>query len=315
MLGGHDASPVDHAWRERRRPAAVARRACSTARAARRSPSTSARRRGEARPRAPTGGRAADGSGGDRRQRAVPRPRNVGVSRGATRRHDRGADRDARRRSDRVARRRAYGRDRYRHRDRRRPPPRDGGGGLRCPAGIRASRKVLAELVRAHHSRGRGGLPAGAQPRGAARQRGARRGRDGDPGGARRARRLALAAGADGALEARYRRRVQSVGIQSFQVVRAEQIWVALRRSLVGRACPRHLRPRVRVPAVRARSLPLDPGDRGPSCSSTSSTRSATMGRGIVRRDSQPPLPRHPLRRHPLPAQGRPPVLRRRRTR
>jgi small-conductance mechanosensitive channel len=36
------------------------------------------------------------------------------------------------------------------------------------------------------------------------------------------------------ALEAFYRRRVQSVGIQSFQVVRAEQIWVALRRSLDG---------------------------------------------------------------------------------
>ena len=32
------------------------------------------------------------------------------------------------------------------------------------------------------------------------------------------------------ALEAFYRRRVQSVGIQSFQVVRAEQIWLALRR-------------------------------------------------------------------------------------
>ena len=36
------------------------------------------------------------------------------------------------------------------------------------------------------------------------------------------------------ALEALYRRRVQSVGIQSFQVVRAEQIWATLRRSLVG---------------------------------------------------------------------------------
>ena len=35
-------------------------------------------------------------------------------------------------------------------------------------------------------------------------------------------------------LEAVYRRRVQSVGIQSFQIVRAEQIWVALRRVLVG---------------------------------------------------------------------------------
>ena len=39
---------------------------------------------------------------------------------------------------------------------------------------------------------------------------------------------------AEGALEARYHRRVQSVGIQSFQVVRAEQIWGALRRSLDG---------------------------------------------------------------------------------
>jgi small-conductance mechanosensitive channel len=36
------------------------------------------------------------------------------------------------------------------------------------------------------------------------------------------------------ALEALYQRRVQSVGIQSFQVVRAEQIWLALRRALVG---------------------------------------------------------------------------------
>ena len=36
------------------------------------------------------------------------------------------------------------------------------------------------------------------------------------------------------ALEATYRQRVQSVGIQSFQIVRAEQIWVALRRVLVG---------------------------------------------------------------------------------
>jgi small-conductance mechanosensitive channel len=33
-------------------------------------------------------------------------------------------------------------------------------------------------------------------------------------------------------LEATYRQRVQSVGIQSFQIVRAEQIWVALRRAL-----------------------------------------------------------------------------------
>jgi small-conductance mechanosensitive channel len=39
---------------------------------------------------------------------------------------------------------------------------------------------------------------------------------------------------AEGSLEARYHRRVQSVGIQSFQVVRAEQIWGALRRSLDG---------------------------------------------------------------------------------
>jgi len=38
----------------------------------------------------------------------------------------------------------------------------------------------------------------------------------------------------EAALEARYYRRVQSVGIQSFQVVRAEQIWGALRRSLDG---------------------------------------------------------------------------------
>src|SRR5215470_6433369 len=36
------------------------------------------------------------------------------------------------------------------------------------------------------------------------------------------------------ALESTYRQRVQSVGIQSFQIVRAEQIWVALRRALVG---------------------------------------------------------------------------------
>jgi small-conductance mechanosensitive channel len=36
------------------------------------------------------------------------------------------------------------------------------------------------------------------------------------------------------ALEAIYRKRVQSVGIQSFQIVRAEQIWVALRRALIG---------------------------------------------------------------------------------
>jgi small-conductance mechanosensitive channel len=35
-------------------------------------------------------------------------------------------------------------------------------------------------------------------------------------------------------LEALYQRRVQSVDIQSFQVVRAEQIWVTLRRALVG---------------------------------------------------------------------------------
>ena len=34
--------------------------------------------------------------------------------------------------------------------------------------------------------------------------------------------------------ESTYRQRVQSVGIQSFQIVRAEQIWVALRRALVG---------------------------------------------------------------------------------
>jgi small-conductance mechanosensitive channel len=39
---------------------------------------------------------------------------------------------------------------------------------------------------------------------------------------------------AQAALEATYRQRVQSVGIQSFQIVRAEQIWVALRRALVG---------------------------------------------------------------------------------
>jgi small-conductance mechanosensitive channel len=36
------------------------------------------------------------------------------------------------------------------------------------------------------------------------------------------------------ALEATYRQRVQSVGIQSFQILRAEQIWVALRRALFG---------------------------------------------------------------------------------
>jgi small-conductance mechanosensitive channel len=36
------------------------------------------------------------------------------------------------------------------------------------------------------------------------------------------------------ALEATYRQRVQSVGIQSFQIVRVEQIWVALRRALAG---------------------------------------------------------------------------------
>ena len=36
------------------------------------------------------------------------------------------------------------------------------------------------------------------------------------------------------ALEATYRQRVHSVGIQSFQIVRAEQIWVALRRALIG---------------------------------------------------------------------------------
>src|SRR5262245_929392 len=35
------------------------------------------------------------------------------------------------------------------------------------------------------------------------------------------------------ALEATYRQRVQSVGIQSFQLVRAEQIWVALHRAVV----------------------------------------------------------------------------------
>jgi small-conductance mechanosensitive channel len=35
-------------------------------------------------------------------------------------------------------------------------------------------------------------------------------------------------------LEATYRQRVQSVGIQSFQIVRAEQIWVGLRRALLG---------------------------------------------------------------------------------
>jgi small-conductance mechanosensitive channel len=39
---------------------------------------------------------------------------------------------------------------------------------------------------------------------------------------------------AERSLEARYHQRVQSVGIQSFQVVRAEQIWGALRRSLDG---------------------------------------------------------------------------------
>src|SRR5215813_374570 len=36
------------------------------------------------------------------------------------------------------------------------------------------------------------------------------------------------------ALESSYRQRVHSVGIQSFQIVRAEQIWVALRRALIG---------------------------------------------------------------------------------
>lgn len=35
-------------------------------------------------------------------------------------------------------------------------------------------------------------------------------------------------------LETTYRQRVQSVGIQSFQIVRAEQIWLALRRALIG---------------------------------------------------------------------------------
>src|SRR4030095_1960499 len=39
------------------------------------------------------------------------------------------------------------------------------------------------------------------------------------------------------ALEATYRQRVQSVGIQTFQIVRAEQIWVALRRA-IARARP-----------------------------------------------------------------------------
>ena len=38
---------------------------------------------------------------------------------------------------------------------------------------------------------------------------------------------------AEKALEATYRQRVQSVGIQSFQLVRAEQIWVALHRAVV----------------------------------------------------------------------------------
>jgi small-conductance mechanosensitive channel len=38
---------------------------------------------------------------------------------------------------------------------------------------------------------------------------------------------------AERALEATYRQRVQSVGIQSFQLVRAEQIWVALHRALL----------------------------------------------------------------------------------
>src|SRR5262245_14190135 len=35
------------------------------------------------------------------------------------------------------------------------------------------------------------------------------------------------------ALERTYRQRVQSVGIQTFQIVRAEQIWMALRRALI----------------------------------------------------------------------------------
>jgi small-conductance mechanosensitive channel len=38
---------------------------------------------------------------------------------------------------------------------------------------------------------------------------------------------------AERALEATYRQRVESVGIQSFQLVRAEQIWVALHRAVV----------------------------------------------------------------------------------
>jgi small-conductance mechanosensitive channel len=43
-----------------------------------------------------------------------------------------------------------------------------------------------------------------------------------------------LARRTQSALERTYRQRVQSVGIQSFQIVRAEQIWVALRRALIG---------------------------------------------------------------------------------
>jgi small-conductance mechanosensitive channel len=45
---------------------------------------------------------------------------------------------------------------------------------------------------------------------------------------------IRLSRWAQRALEGFYRRRVQSVGIQSFQVVRAEQIWSALRRALHG---------------------------------------------------------------------------------
>jgi small-conductance mechanosensitive channel len=45
---------------------------------------------------------------------------------------------------------------------------------------------------------------------------------------------IRLSRWAQTALEATYRQRVQSVGIQAFQIVRAEQIWASLRRALVG---------------------------------------------------------------------------------
>ena len=113
----------------------------------------------------------------------------------------------------------------------------------------------------------------------------------------------------DRALEKHVRTRVQSVGISSFEIVRAERLWGLVRGSAARRRGPRRARAPLRLYRVRPRSLSRVPRDRQPA---------RRLGRRPGRDDRprrrrrhpEPHLPRRPLRRRPLRAAPAQAVLR-----